>query len=164
MYATIKNGRNSITNGARRTALDRWSGRAHPPEQAGCPPPSVLDAPLLEFLRLPLRARFAPELGRGVVGLVVALRPDQAVAPRDLPAVHAPDLLFDLPLGGERLGGEDEPVDPEEDEAADEVCDDGGGERPKPTEPRKKRPGEDRRREMPPDEIKAVSFKIYFHI
>src|SRR5690554_715683 len=96
---------------------------------------SVLHTALLEFFRLLLRAFLAPELRRRVVRFIVVLRPDEAVAPGDLPAVHAPDLLFDLPLGGERLGGEDEPVDPEEDEAADEVCDDGGGERPEAREP-----------------------------
>ena len=123
----------------------------------------MLDTPLLEFLRLLLRALLAPELGRRIVRFVIVLRPDEAVAPGDLPAVHAPDLLFDLPLGGERLGGEDEPVDPEEDEAADEVRDDGGGERPEAREP-VEHDGEDRRRELPADEVKTVSFKIYFHI
>jgi len=124
---------------------------------------SVLHTALLEFFRLLLRAFLAPELRRRVVRFIVVLRPDEAVAPGDLPAVHAPDLLFDLPLGGERLGGEDEPVDPEEDEAADEVCDDGGGERPEAREP-VEHDGEDGRRELPPDEVEAVAFKIYFHV
>lgn len=125
--------------------------------------PSVPDAPLLEFLGLPLRALLAPELGRRIVGLIIVLRTDKAVAAGDLPAVHAAHLLFDLPLGGERLGGEDEPVDPEEDEAPDEVCDDRRGQRPEAREP-VEHDGEDRRRELPADEVKTVSFKIYFHI
>ena len=125
--------------------------------------PSVPDALLPELLRLLLRALFTAELGRRVSGSVVVFRPDEAVTPGNRAAIHAPDLLPDLPLGGERFGGEDEPVDPEEDETADEVGDDGRGERPKPAEQRE-HSGEDRCRELPPDEVEAVAFKIHFHI
>ncbi len=104
----------------------------------------MLDAPLLEFFRLLLRARLTPELGCRVFGFVVVLRPDQAVSPGNRAAVHAPDLFPDLPLGVKRLGGEDEPVDPEEYEAADEVRYDGGGQRPEARE-QVEHAGEDRR-------------------
>ena len=123
----------------------------------------MLDAPSSELLGLSFRTRFAPELGRRVAGLIVVLCPHQTIAPGDRSAVRAPDLLPDLPLGRERFGCEDEPVDPEEDETADEVGDDGRGERPKPAEQRE-HSGEDGRRELPPDEVEDVAFGVYIHV
>ena len=62
-----------------------------------------------------------------------------------------------------RLRGEDEPVYPEEDEAADEVGDDGGDERSLACE-EVEHDGEDRRRELPPNEVEAVATNIHCHL
>jgi hypothetical protein len=59
-------------------------------------------------------------------------------------------------------GGEDEPVDPKEDEAANEVSNDCGDpfvHRGKP----QKDEGQDGGAQLPTDEIEAISLKIYVY-
>jgi len=119
----------------------------------------MIDTTFLEFIRLLLRACLTSKLWRRVAGSVVVLCPDEAVTPGNPAAVHAPDIVSHLPLCGEGLGGEDKPIDPEEDETSHQVGDYRRDKRPKAAEQRK-HPGQDRRRELPPDEIQAVSCEL----
>jgi len=122
----------------------------------------MFDTQFFEFFRLLLRTCLTSKLWGRIAGSVVVLCPDQAVTPGNPAAVHAPDIVSHLPLRGEGFGGEDKPIDPEEDETSHQVGDYRRDKRPKAAEQRE-HPCQDRRRELPSDEIQAVSLKIYFH-
>ena len=80
-----------------------------------------LYSPFLEFSTLFLGTFFAPELWFVIVCPVVITRPDQPVSPGNFAAVHTGNVLFNLPLCGECLGGEDELIYPEKDQPANQV-------------------------------------------
>jgi len=93
---------------------------------------------------------------------VVIPRSYQTVPAGDSAAVHARDVLLNLPLRSETLGCEDELIHPEKDQSPDQVCDNGCNPLAHGRE-NNTDPGEYRSARLPPEQVEPVAFVIDLH-